>query len=395
MDDLTTDPEAVLAGESPSVPETDGGPAAERPDRRRGPARSILPVALAAGALLVLAFPVRTSGPRQLPFPRLDARDLFPQELAARQVEDERAPAAPTSQFDATLQAAGAPLPAPAAAPFAEPPEPRLVPLGGDLVGEIPDDRDVWLWSTEDGATLVLHQTSTGRPDALVYTEAFTPLIERRPTAEIHRFHTSVAPLVEADTPFLGRFRGSLDEVTAARSAGRGGDLAARARITQLLASRTRGRGLGFDARDDRFTGWRWVGRNEHGVALRLGRWEGAWHRQRELPAQPAAAVANAPEAPPLTPPPPPLERLQAHLLEGSAAEPGEVSGAHLAILCARPRACPVAEELAAFIASIRTDPGRADGLRKEGVAQSLQELAALAGLEIRKPAVRDGGEGD
>jgi len=384
MDDFETLQEENAETYEPKAPEEATGKGALHHGERKNVGVSVL-VALALGlaGALGLAFAVRISEPRELPFPTFEARSTFP-ELAERSRPTDEAHSPPPSRFQAALQRTTAPP----EEPPPEPPPRRAVPLGDDLVGDIPSDGESWRWSIEDGVTLVLHRLPGGRPDALVYAEAFAEEMGERPTAELHRFRTTVDPEGNWGSPFLGALLRVMSGETKQGSSGNARDLDRSARIAQLLATRTLGRGLGFTAREDDFTGWRWVGRNQHRVAIRLARWAGVWSEQRPLPAELAAAVRNSPTGDGGATSPDPLARVPAYLLMGSASEPAETSGTHLAILCARTPDCPVAAELAAFLASIRTErPGLVERLLREGVQEPFRELAASAGLKIHELA--------
>ncbi|HSG39729.1 MAG TPA: hypothetical protein VLE27_08845 [Thermoanaerobaculia bacterium] len=120
------------------------------------------------------------------------------------------------------------------------------------------------------------------------------------------------------------------------------------------LGARAAGRGLGFRPGPGEATGWRWVGRAPQGVTVRLGRKSGLWS---ESPAS---------------------------LWTGSVTDANEAAGAHLAILCAG-ASCPVAEDLAAFLGSIRVgEPGRLARLRDS--QGSPADLAREVGIEILAP---------
>lgn len=386
MDDFETlhntstegyEPEASEEAESKGLDRSGG--------RRRFDGSIIVATLLGVAGVLILAFALRTSEPRELPFPGFEAQAPFP-ELAERHEAADEADSPAPSRFEAALQRGAAPP----EEPGEEPPPRRAVPLGGDLVGEVPTEGGSWRWSTESGATLIVHQPPGGRPDALVFAEAFAERMAERPTAEIHRFRVTVDPAGDGGSPFLGTLLRVTRGASGQTSAGSPPDLAHRARLTHLLATRTLGRGLGFAAGEDGFTGWRWVGRNEHRVVIRLARWEGTWSEQRPLPAELAQAVRDAVAADRPAVTPDRLARVPAHLFMGSAAEPVETSGAHLAILCARTPDCPVAEELAAFLGSIRTErPGLVERLLREGVQEPFHELAASAGLELHEPTTK------
>jgi len=342
--------------------------AARRPRPRWiGP---VLGISAAIGILFVLAFMVRISEPRELPFPIFDSRAVFP-DLDEEPAEDPDS--APPSRFEQTLQRTSAP-----AAAAEEPSAGRVVPLGGDLVADVPFDGAGWKWSSEGGATVIVHGQAETRPDALVYAEAFAETIALRPTSELQRFRTTVDPSGDGTSPWLGALFRTMRESSGLGSSGNWAD---RARGAQAIASRTLGRGLGFVARDEGFTGFRWVGRNGHQVSIRLARWEGSWSKQPPL-AEEMGALLQGDSAPPVEE----LSRVPAYLIMGSAAEPSEISGVHLAILCARTPDCPVAPELADFLGSIRVErPELIKRLLREGSQEPFGRLTAAAGLAIQR----------
>jgi hypothetical protein len=333
-----------------------------------------------------MAFAASTPGPRQLPRDELDPREAF-RELTATSARVEEEKAAPASRFETALQRA----PAPPEEAASEPVLQRQIPLGGNLVAELPSDRERWSWSTKRGATLILYRGAGGRPEALIYAETFAGAIELRPSAELHRFYATVDPEGDGGSPFLGMFRRALEtQGKGAPAAGRP-DLVSRATAAQSLATRTLGRGLGFVAKEDTFSGWRWVGGNEHGVSLRLARWEGSWGEQRSASPAPGAA-RETPMGAARSASSGPLERLPAYLLVGSGAEREELTGAHLAILCARLPECPVAAELAALLTSIRPERDAVrENLLIESLPTSFDDLADAAGLELSNPPAGEG----
>jgi hypothetical protein len=160
--------------------------------------------------------------PRRLAFPTFRAEALFPEyQSAARATPAGK----PTTQFARDLNAM-------AGGTASAEPEAQNVPLGSSMIAQIPDEEG-WTWSLAEGATLVTYSPAGGRPGALIYAEAFSPLIHEQPSAEHLRFQLTV------------------------------------------------NRGLGFRPSRGTFTGWRWVGRNAQGVTLRCGRYLGLWAEAR------------------------------------------------------------------------------------------------------------------
>lgn len=335
---------------------------------------------LALAVLLAAGCREEPPRPRELPFPAFESAAPFP-ELSVPEPEGE---AAGSGDFERLLEESAGERPAEA--------EPALqdVVLGGPFVGRIPAG-GAWRWASAGGATLILYAPAAGRPAALIYAEPFSPLIERRPSEEHHRFQVSVDP---------GRAEGYL-EPEAAWDLASGGPRRAVAERTgltrtetghlvQLLATRTAGRGLGFRPVAGTFTGWRWVGRNPHGVTLRAGRQSGTWTNPQPLPVrfqealqrlaastdrflQEAPAGAQGLEIP-------------ASLVLGSAAGRQEEAGVHFALLCVRAPDCPVARDLASFLDSLRIgDPGLVERLLSAPLP-TLEDLAQSAGIAIQSP---------
>lgn len=347
------------------------------PSPRRKTRRRLAAAILAAA--LTTACGDADRPPRELPFPVFEPTAPFPELAAARQGEEAGGP----GDFERMLGAAGA---APEAA---EPAEPQLqsVPLAGPLVGRIPAGEG-WRWASAGGVAIVTYAPGAGRPAALIYAESFGSLIQSRPSEEHHRFQVAVDP---------GLSEGYLDPPSALELAGGGPlrQLAERSglsrseagQLAQLLATRTRGRGLGFQPAAGTFTGWRWVGRNREGLTLRVGRQLGTWADPRPLPerfqqalerlgmggagAGPGTSGGSALEVP-------------AALVLGSAAARQEQTGVHFALLCVQAPECPVARELADFLDSLHVgEPGLVERLLAEPPA-ALEELAYAVGVEIR-----------
>lgn len=313
------------------------------------------------------------SGPREPAFPSFDAHALFP-ELTRTDNQatagDQKNGKPSRSAFEQALRGERAKAGRAQTEPKQNAPG-QKVPLGANLVASLPAGRGSWRWSTEEGATLIVHGAGAGRPDALVYTETFREGIGERPSSELRRFQLTVNP--------EGRGATVLDETLGTAL----GILENRLRETA-----TRGRGLGFHpGEEDRTTGLRWVGRNEHRVILRFARQGGAWQDQRPLPQRLRSALETSVDrASSGGLPVEPLGRVPAYLLVGNAQEPEGTFGAHLAILCARTPDCPVAEELADLLASIHVEsPDRVRRLREDYQAD-FADLARSAGLETLRP---------
>ena len=352
-----------------------------------GPAAAVRPAtswwlrglvgAIGIGALLAAAWMLRTDSPRELPFPDLEPEMLFPESVPRPRVGTTAEPSTAASpatvaaaRFRESLrQRASAPLPGASQAPQRTPGRAlaarlHTLPLGGGLVADLSADgaTGTWRWATTGWATLAVLAPTGDRPVALVYAEPLSPAYPVRPTAELLRFKWTALPISSRDLPLVGGVGSRLRDPDRRRS---GTELASRIRAERLDATATSGRGLGFAPSEKGFTGRRWVGRNDHRVVLRLGRFEGTWNAQ-----------------------------VTAYLLLGSAVAPDETLGAHVALLCARSPDCPAADQLAAFLASIR--PGEPALIQRllAGPQDSFEELARSAGLELTEPRIEAGGEG-
>lgn len=348
------------------------------------PRRAAL-VAAGAALLLAAAWLLRADGPRELPHPTLEPRAPFPELATAGDAKpggegSGTGGSEPPSRFEAALRRAGSPPPAAEAeAPAPQEPEPGLTfPLGGGLVADLPglaaSSSGSWRWAGRGWAGLAVHLSPAGRPDALVYAEPFSPLWLERPSAELLRFHVTVLPASVAELPLAGSLwravRSTGSETSRPKDAAGAAGLAERARHRQLDRTATRGRGIGFEPGEEGPTGTRWVGRSREGAMLRLRRFDGAWRSQGTSGAGSAAVAA--------------------YLLTGSATSPEGLFGAHLALLCSRAPECPVAEDLASFLASVRVGaPDRIERLR-QGALDSLEGLAARTGLELEDPRPPD-----
>ena len=342
--------------------------------------------AVLACGLLLTACPGDSAVPRQAPFPDLEPTAPFPSlasrgpgttepgepetdtELTFEERLTRRAP--PTPAEPATTVSNGLPL-----------------PLTDRLIGEVGVGAS-WRWSAAGDSMLAIHQESGHPPDALIYAHSLSTDMGRFPGRGTRRFHDSLHPLDGRSFPDLtvllslfGRdspgsgCRASLTAIELARA-------------TALLESRTLGLGLGFRASGDGFTGYRWVGENEHGVAIRLGRYSGLWGTPEPLPRAVREAlecVAGEHE----TPTGPARAAISAHLLVGTATDRDSESGAHLAILWSSAAGSSLEPDLARFLASLRfeqDDPQRLSRLRK-GAPIAFRDLSSSAGLVLRPEA--------
>ncbi len=318
--------------------------------------------------------------PRALPFPSLDSGAPFPEladGTATAAVQPRRA------SFADRLRGQSADA-------GAQEEKVQKVLLGSQLAGSLPAD-PAWAWQTiEGGTTLAICRAAGSRIAALAYTEEFSVRMWRAPSEEIQRFQLTVNPEgVEGRlTPsaVAGIFAGGLVRQVAART-GTGGPEAAR--VLQLLTTRTAGTGIGFHPAADSFTGWKWVGKNEQNVTVRLARFKGLWESPPSLPAEIGARLEELGNIPDLRRA---VERLgqrnlpsrqegsggvSAYLLIGSATDDSEQSGIHLALLWQHSPDHRCVKDLSNFLSSLRT--ASSEELAPQGAADVLE----ATGLEL------------
>lgn len=275
----------------------------------------------------------------------------------------------------------------------------QSVSLASRLQADLPLRSDHWSWAEEQGATLILHSTAGGPPDALIYAEAFSRLSRNRPAAEVRRFLLSVVP--ELPTARLRTLRNLdaqilpvVDELPRTH-----GEMV---RAVEKILTSTLGRGVGFIPESDGFSGWKWLGRNQQGAVLRVGRVEGRWGAQPDLDRETRTVLEDlaqeVPELEDLLWDDPDLEipsHSPAHLVLASVSlGNGWGQGVHVAILCRRAPRCPVEADLVRFLDGLRwPEPGVSS--LAAGPTSSLETLAARAGLQLspanesRRRAVR------
>ncbi|MFH1465185.1 MAG: hypothetical protein ABIO70_12435 [Pseudomonadota bacterium] len=331
-------------------------------------------VALPLACLLALGVGCSENPERRLaPSPEFTPAGLLPlpPELAVQE------PAA------ADLALGGLPLVADTTA--VEPTDRQAVALSGLFTTSIPLEFQDWQWATDGRLSLVLHETS-GRMDALIYAEAFDRTIQKAPSLELRRFHATVDPGLSGGVVLahLALAATLLDDPTAAVRF---------ADVLQTLfaaTTRTMGRGLGYRSARGTFTGWRWVGRNDHDVHFRIARTHGVWSEQAQIDEKIRAAgewisehVAG-------------VGSVDLGAAEGAAAEEdasgvpafmvlgsvvvGADAGIHLAMLCTEAPTCPVREDLVAFLERIEPDAATAQGLSS---AMTPTALASSHGIEL------------
>ncbi len=351
-------------------------------------------VRLAIAACLMLATACSPDGPRQLPFPTLDARAPFPELTEPKSAKSgEPDEPAGASNFEKAIAES---MDKGEVSDEGEQADSRTikrqeVPLAGTLVSSVPLEFDEWQWSSQGNVTIITYQKAgASQPDALVYVEAFSPLIRMFPSVEIRRFQQTVDPNLVTSVSLPGlsdALMGELSEKT-------GVDVG---RLTDVLtrsASHTMGLGLNYRSGEDTFTGWQWVGHNAHDVELRLGRTEGAWRSRPDADASVAGTFSQVSQ--------------QVSGLSGVQSRYDEVlsdqakreaagwpawmvlgsavierdRGLHIAIVCKTTPRCPVAAELSELVANIHpADGSTVEVLREQGAKTNLPDFAREQGL--------------
>lgn len=311
--------------------------------------------------------------PRELAAPRIDTRAAFPELRAS--VEAGKSEAGSKSAFERSIEQALEGVNA------AEQPAAMMlqtVSLGAGLVGDIPVQFDEWRWGSDGKVTLITHGATGQQPGVLIYIEPFGALMATAPSREMVRFQQNVG---------IG---GMMNRALALRDA---------------ASSPTLGQGIGFQATPHSFSGWRWVGKNDGDVMLRLGRSAGVWGPQPSAPAGLLGMLEQFSDSSPE------LAQLQAYLgnlqqengradrarvvprtatmiLANAASSP--TTGIHLAIVCQH-SVCGQASELAHFLASIRPagpDSG-VDAAQISPPTDTLEAMSAYVGLVLVPESVR------
>lgn len=248
-------------------------------------------------------------GPQLPPFPEFDASQPFPELKGRSESEGEERQHRPRSRFDDRMSAAKAKA-------SGEPRHWHSVTLGGRFVSEVPAAFDEWKRTELDDSTVLVHRKPGQPPDAVVLAKAFDGTL-RMATLEHMHFLVGLDPRLVA-SPELESVARWIDLATDG--------------IETL--SNSPSFDIGFHSDPETFTGWRWVGRNEGGVVIRLGSVRGRWAPEATTGADAEPVVA-------------------AYMLVGSAVFEGSV-GIHLAVVCSRTPKCTNARELGHLLDGIR-----------------------------------------
>lgn len=357
----------------------------------RTPGRRLLPLLF---VLVGAASACGPSAPREIPFPKLDSKTLFPGSLPGVPTTSTPSDGEPEDEIARLMRDSVPPTDAEPATHGMQ-----SVMVAGHLVGELPLRFEEWRWATDGDVTLAVH-FQDGRPDALIYAEAFGPVARSRPTEETQRFYGTIDPGLASPWAVLGSLVG-----LAARAAialiddypGKGSlsEIATLAVGFKAAMTRTGGQGFGYRSMPGSFSGWRWVGRSSQELDFRLARTSGVWGTQPNSFAQivaplvshfsflqpivdfferPALATSGETGARSESP---------AWMVVGNVAIRDEI-GVHIALLCAQEPDCGVTPDFVRFIETLRA-PSRATARIAEGsgAVASLPELAEAARLRV------------
>lgn len=342
-------------------------------------------------AVLVLASCTPDPEPRRAPFPTFDPQGPFPAPATAPEGSISGAGGSGARGSGArSLDRALSQVREGAADAPPDTVHRQRVLLSDTLQSTLPVDYSAWRLAGDGRLTLVVHTTEEGGADALILTESFQPLVQRAPSLELRRFQLTVDPaLVQSHAlPRLVFTEPAWSALPLPSEI----PLAEAVEALFTATTRTLGRGIGYRSTPGSFTGWRWVGRNDHDLELRLGRTRGIWGTQDPVDAGLAATLTvleTEMETLDLA-----SGRLQAGTATGTwrgraaslvlgSAVSGPSSGVHLAMLCLEAPTCPVAEEMARFLADLEPTTRTASA----GGGDSLQSLAAEFDLGLRSDA--------
>lgn len=314
------------------------------------PSQSTLQAPVLPALLLVVVSSFSLLGcqdpqPRQLPFPRFDPAQPFDLATNPANESSQSTSAEPTGFADQRTVT------------FGERRESQdfFYPLGGGLVGSLTSPG--WQCARSDNLTLLLHPQE-GPPDAIVFLRSFATGVSA--SIDHARFQRTVLPQLPASAwrP-LATSSPALRRLTAELATNTELNWHQAARQLEALLTPTLGQGLGLNMETGRFSGWKWIGRNDHRVEIRLGRSTGIWGPSQDDEELQAVldylefydsdtldtlrgVLDDSSTAP--------LPARAAYLLFGSAQQNG--LGIHMAMLC--PNDCPVRSQLTELLASLR-----------------------------------------
>jgi hypothetical protein len=215
--------------------------------------------------------------PRSLTAPTFEGRSLFPSlKKTARQARSDRF----EDQIDRVMAGDDSASEAPALAI-------QIVPLGGGLVSDLPDDGELWRFSRQGSTTLISRRAPGSPPDLMIVARDYSMTAARNPSREFGNFLRDADPTL--GMPFdVGKLMQSaqLGNLPLGQLADATGEIEMDQLLDALMgaASLTGGRGLGYRSTHGSFSGWRWVGENEAATTLRIATSRGTWGPQPELP---------------------------------------------------------------------------------------------------------------
>ncbi|MFU8804172.1 MAG: hypothetical protein ACNA8W_10215 [Bradymonadaceae bacterium] len=280
----------------------------------------------------------------------------------------------------------------------------QTVPLAGRLVADIPLRFEEWQWASESGRTIIVHQLSGEAADAFILVESFGELVNRFPSQEMLRFQKGLDPAISGGFDPLSM----VVERMAMADPQMGASVGSMVAAFRAMSSPTYGLGMGYRTTPKSFTGWRWVGNNDSDISLRLARSRGVWGPQLlPNPEMIRGLQALGEESPELAEFADHMQEIQqkmqqnqvrvpqrtAYMIVGNATSDHK-TGLHIAIFCAASPRCPVARELADFLAGVRAPgPGEAAHLRAQA-GQSPEDLAESVGIFLApRDDIRSTGE--
>jgi hypothetical protein len=266
------------------------------------------------------------------------------------------------------------------------------IPIHDQIAVDMPVEFSEWVWAREGGLVTLTHAESGAAADAFVVFQPIGTNELDNPVCGARMFQAIVDPGL-ADPLWVSCL------------------VAAKADLTPLLFT-------GYTSQRGTFSGWRWVGVNEHGLELRIARSQGIWRQGISAITallQPYQSVVEE-----LTGSLPGLDQLVGSVKEtmeeemssGTRSEQAasqilgsihsrEGLGVRFAMVCVRP-ACPVAEELAGLLNTARLERvSNAPAGQRDSLAQVRERLGLaylsevdLEGIVDRAEALWESGGG-
>lgn len=304
----------------------------------------------------LLAACQQSNGPRQPHFPTFDARQPFPELMAQDAKRANKRTTSSNSSFERAISKELRTGGEEGSSISATAQNVQTVSLASVFVADVPVRFNDWRVASDGSGTIITHQTAGALPDALVYIEGFSPAVETFPSYEVARFQMVVDPGLSPNAlypPLIG-----LGASWVSNKAGV--PPLETVRALQQATTRTMGLGLGYRSIEDTFTGWKWIGKNDADLKLRLGRTTGSWGPQDNTAIPRAVLELLKKQVPNFDSSLGQLfnqrrggARRPAWMIFGSVAQK-DTLGIHIAVICQRQPVCPVAEELSQIINTIR-----------------------------------------